>query len=218
MFEEPGSGAHGTATLRRVFHLQLRQSLQSARAFNLTLTELRADFLSPWIAGQTIEWSDRKWAPDQAKLTVYEGPELPPSEIGMGRGWANAARAGEDVTERVLSEQRQIARGGEPLQALKLATIGLCAQQPVNLVELPRLAAARWPQLRASECLALAEQTVWELLHERRASLVSDSGGVQAPVSKEHWRGGLLAWSSWGRADPGHPTLAIRAGPDAEQR
>ena len=142
-------------------------------------------FLQPWVAGQTIDWSGRKWAPDRAKLAVYQGPELRPDEIGMGRGWANAARSGEEVTARVLAEQDQIARGGQPLQALKLDRGGAVRRGAADPVQCCLRAAERWPQLRASECLALAEQAVWELLHERRVSLVSDRAGVHAPVGED---------------------------------
>ncbi len=192
-----------------MFHVELRQFPHSARAFNLTAEQLRASFLVPWVAGETLEWSERQWAPDRAKLAVYEGPELRPDELGMGRGWANAVRAGKEVTEQVLAEQQQLTRGGEPLTALKRAAAELCAERALALSELPRLAAARWPLLRASECVALAEQAVWELLHERRVSLVSDTAGVQAPVAEERWRASLLAWPSWA-TEPGGPVLAIR--------
>lgn len=200
-----------------MFHVELRQFPHSARAFNLTAEQLRGSFLRPWVAGETIEWAEHKWAPDRAKLSVYEGPELRNDELGMGRGWANAARSGEEVTERVLAEQDQAARGGEPLQALKAIAAVLCTREPVTLSVLPRHAAERWPLLRASECLALAEQAVWELLHERRVRLISDTAGVRAPVADERWRGELLAWSSWSAPEPGRGVLAIHSGPDAGQ-
>ncbi len=193
-----------------MFHLELRQSLHSARAFNLTEEQLRAGFLQPWVAGETIDWSDRKWAPDRAKLAVYEGPELRPDEIGMGRGWANAARSGEEVTARVLAEQDQIARGGQPLQTLKATAMERSTEAPLRLSALPSHAAERWPQLRASECLALAEQAVWELLHERRIGLISDRAGVRAPVAEDQWRRELLAWANWSADGPDEAALRIR--------
>jgi hypothetical protein len=199
-----------------VFHVELRQFPHSARAFNLTTEQLRASFLRPWVAGETFEWAERKWAPDRTKMTVYEGPELRPDEIGMGRGWANAARSGEEVTERVLAEQDQAARGGEPLRMLKQTVAELCAREPLVLTEVPRLAADRWPRQRASESLALAEQAVWELLHERRVSLLSDATGVQAPVAEDHWRDELLAWSSWSATESGRPVLRIQPASGAE--
>ncbi|MEA2157995.1 MAG: hypothetical protein QOD66_375 [Solirubrobacteraceae bacterium] len=180
-----------------MFHVELRQFPHSARAFNLSLEELRASFLSPWVAGRTLEWAQRQWAPDRAKLTVYEGPELRPDELGMGRGWANAARGGEEVTARVLAEEQQTSRGGEPLQALKLQAVELCAARPLRLAELPGLAEVRWPQLRASERLALAEQAVWELLHERRVTLVRELPAGRDPIAEADWQASLLAWASW---------------------
>jgi hypothetical protein len=193
-----------------VFHVELRQFPHSARAFNLTAEQLRASFLSPWVAGQTLEWSERQWSPDRAKLTIYEGPELRPEELGMGRGWANAARGGEEVTARVLAEEQQIARGGEPLQALKQELEELCAQTPQRLPAVATLAERRWPQLRASERLALAEQAVWELLHERRVTLVHEVPAGPEPIDESDWQASLLTWASWtGTAGAG--VLAIRA-------
>ncbi len=59
---------------------------------------------------------ERKWAPERAKLTIYEGPELRPDEIGVGRGWGNVTKYGTDVTGRLLSaetaEPTAGARGG----------------------------------------------------------------------------------------------------------
>jgi len=195
-----------------VFHVELRQFPHSARAFNLSLDELRASFLSPWVAGRTLEWAQRQWAPDRAKLTVYEGPELRPDELGMGRGWANAARGGEEVTARVLAEEQQTARGGEPLQVLKLELEALCAQAPQRLPAVAALAERRWPQLRASERLALAEQAVWELLHERRVALVRElPAGPEPgpePIAEADWQASLLAWASWTGTDAGAGALA----------
>ena len=81
-------------TLRVVFHVQFRQFPNVARAFNLTREELDSRILGPWARGEPIQWSDRRWSPERAKLTIYEGPELRPrrSDSG-GAGRTRRARA-----------------------------------------------------------------------------------------------------------------------------
>ena len=29
----------------------------------------------PWVRGQVVELGERRWSPERAKLTIYEGPE-----------------------------------------------------------------------------------------------------------------------------------------------
>ena len=85
-----------------MFHIELRQRPHTARAFNLSEEELSRRFLAPLRAGQTLAYGDREWEPAKTKLTIYEGRELGPEEIGLGRGWQNVARSGTEVTERML--------------------------------------------------------------------------------------------------------------------
>jgi len=106
-----------------VFHVQLRQFPNVARAFNLTREELDSQILVPWAAGEPVTWSDRKWPPDKARITIYEGPQLRTEEIGLGRGWANATRTGEDVTERVLTEAQRPSPRDHALTALREASL-----------------------------------------------------------------------------------------------
>ncbi len=88
-----------------MFHVELRQFPHQTRAFNLTREQLDARILRPWVSDGAVELDDRRWSSERAKLTVYEGPELSPDQLGLGRGWANVTRAGEDVTARVLAER-----------------------------------------------------------------------------------------------------------------
>ena len=78
-----------------MFHVELRQFPHQARAFNLTRDQLDARILGPWTSGRAIELDDRRWAPDRAKLTIYEGPELAlgSARDGAGLGERHAARA-----------------------------------------------------------------------------------------------------------------------------
>jgi hypothetical protein len=172
-----------------MFHVELRQFPHQARAFNLTREELEERILAPWAAGTAIELDDRRWPPDRAKLTIYEGPQLEPEDLGMGRGWGNVTREGEDVTARLLAE----AAHPPPVAELKREVLGRCAYRPLALGRLVELAGDRYPQARVSERLKLCEQAVWELLHEGAIRL--SRGG--APVDRDEWQGVLLRWEAW---------------------
>jgi hypothetical protein len=49
---------------------------------------------------------------NEATLTILEGPKLSMADLAMGRGWRNAQRRSDDVTERVLAAFRKGDRGG----------------------------------------------------------------------------------------------------------
>lgn len=88
-----------------MYHVELRKFPNTACAFNLDENELRA-IVEPWSRDRWIEVGERKWSPFEAQLTVLEGPHLAVEDLAMGRGWGNAQRHGEDVTERVLARAR----------------------------------------------------------------------------------------------------------------
>jgi glyoxylase I family protein len=85
-----------------VFHVELRQFPHTARAFNLSRERLHAQILVQWVRGNPVELDQQTFAPERAKLAIYEGPELQTVDMGMGRGWQNVVRSGEDVTDREL--------------------------------------------------------------------------------------------------------------------
>jgi hypothetical protein len=172
-----------------VFHVELRQFPHQARAFNLTREQLDAQILGSWVAGRAIELDDRRWSPERAKLTIYEGPQLAPNELGMGRGWGNVTRDGEDVTARVLAERAQ----PPPVAELKREVLDRCAYGPMPLRRLVELSGERYPRARVSERIALCEQAAWELLHEGAVRLVR----AGAPVERGEWQGVLLRWEAW---------------------
>src|SRR5438445_7825638 len=91
------------ASLHRMFHVELRQFPHNACSFNLTEAELFA-LVVPWSRERWVELGEREWSPHQARLTVLEGPRLPVEQLSMGRGWRNAQRQSEDVTERMLAQ------------------------------------------------------------------------------------------------------------------
>ena len=172
-----------------MFHVELRQFPHQARAFNLTRERLDARIVGPWASGVAIDLDDRRWSPERAKLIIYEGPHLAPEDLGMGRGWGNVTRDGEDVTARVLAERAQPSA----LAELKRDLLGRCGYGPVPIGRLVEFTAERYPRARVSERLALCEEAVWQLLHARELQLVR-SGSVVAP---EEWQEVLLSWEAW---------------------
>lgn len=173
-----------------MYHLKLRKSLNTACAFNLGEAELRA-FLEPWLRGQLVELGEREWNPAEARLTVLKGPRLAVQDLAMSRGWRNAERHGEDVTERMLAEAQAPAEPGStsnapggpsmtsgppaaapPLDVAPGDSVGgspeaqlgeLLGTDAAALLQAWRLAAQRRPELSPSESLALAERTLGSL-------------------------------------------------------
>jgi hypothetical protein len=128
-----------------------------------------------------VALEDREWEPARSKLAIYEGPEVPPADRGLGRGWATVTRAGEDVTARVLEE----ARGSVERFKAELLTHGR-----LTLREVVALAGESHPHARVSDRVALAERAVWELLHEGRLAL-------EGAAERDQWGPVLLRWESW---------------------
>jgi hypothetical protein len=172
-----------------VFHVELRQFPHQTRSFNLTREELDARILSPWVSGVAVELDDRRWVPDRARLTIYEAPVLAGDQLGLGRGWANVTRQGEDVTARLLAE----AAHPPPVAELKRELVGRAGGGSVAIATALELLRERYPQARVSERLALCEQAVWELLHEGAVELTRDGEAV----AREQWQSVLLDWDAW---------------------
>ena len=175
-----------------MFHLELRQFPHVARVFNLSREQLDARFAQPWVSGVVIEYEEHKWAPDRARLKIYEGPELRPDEIGMGRGWPTVGKTSREVTETVLAEAQRGAQARSSLATFK-AMLVTAAVTPMTFGEVIELTSREYPQWLASERLALAEQAIWEMLHQGSLAL-SDLDG---PVSRERWQPIMLDWSTW---------------------
>jgi hypothetical protein len=164
-----------------VFHVELRQFPHNFCRFNMSEQELRRSVLNAWARGQWLEFGERRWDPNQATVTVIEGPRLSMPELAMGRGWRNAQRAGTDVTERVLEAARRaqgsvspgveapeasvaasaLDRPPEPeAAALAAELVALLGDDPRSLVRAWHLALEHHPDRTPSECLALAEDFV----------------------------------------------------------
>jgi 2-iminobutanoate/2-iminopropanoate deaminase len=85
------------------YHVELRHFPRNVCRLNLSGEELWATVLAPWTADRLFELGELKWDPRQARLTILEGPHIPPDQLSMGRGWRTAQREGRDVTERLLA-------------------------------------------------------------------------------------------------------------------
>jgi hypothetical protein len=166
-----------------MFHVQLRQFPHNHSRFNLSDEELRS-ITELWVRGQWPEIGERKWNPQQAKLTVLESSQIPVQQLSMGRGWGYAQRHGKDVTQRVLSTASAALSGAAshppaPSSAVTptahTAGVGDPSEErepTISVVrpllgEGPRAAAllaawqqtaSRFPERSPSECLALAER------------------------------------------------------------
>ena len=172
-----------------MFHVELRQFPNQTRAFNLSREELEVRILQPWVSGVAVELDDRRWAPDRARLTIYEGPALAGDQLGLGRGWSNVTRTGENVTARLLAEVAQ----PPPVASLKHELVARLASGSLSLSDVVELVGEAYPQARVSERIALCEQAVWELLHEGAVQLTR----AGAPVGREEWQPVLLSWGAW---------------------
>lgn len=156
-----------------VYHVELRQFPHNMCRFNLSEQELLDTIVRAWAEEKWIEFGERKWNPHQARLTVLEGPHMAVEELAIGRGWRNAQRQSEDVTERVLERAREQAQRtrqdaqagamGAPGADADAQLLALLGADPAALLASWRLTAERRPELTPSEALALAEATLRSL-------------------------------------------------------
>jgi hypothetical protein len=165
-----------------MYHVELRQFPHNMSRFNLTDGELGV-IVEPWVRQQLVEFGERKWNPQQAKITILEGPHMPLEQLTMGRGWRAAQRDGEDVTDAVLAAAREAlaaaatapapglassassqaavaaAALADPL-ALGVQLASLLGEDPGRLLAAWREVAGRSTGLSPSESLALAERDI----------------------------------------------------------
>lgn len=86
------------------FHVEVSGGINHARAFNLSLAELRRQILEPWLTDRPVELGEHEWAPRESSLRILEGPHLDTPDLSFGQGWSNAERSAEDVTRRILEK------------------------------------------------------------------------------------------------------------------
>lgn len=173
-----------------MFHVELRQFPHVARVFNLEREELDQRFARPWASGAMVDEEERRWSPERARLTIFEAPELPLDEIGMGRGWATVGKTGTDVTATVLAEAQRGAQGRSTVDGFKAE---LRAAAPLSFAEVVELAGAQYPLWRVSERLSLSEQAVWELLHQGGLTV----HGPEGEIERQRWQAIVIDWSTW---------------------
>jgi hypothetical protein len=89
-----------------MYHVELRQFPHNMCRFNLTDAELRA-IVDPWALEKMVEFGERKWSSQTARITVLEGPQMSLDQLTMGRGWRAAQRQSQDITDAVLAAARQ---------------------------------------------------------------------------------------------------------------
>jgi hypothetical protein len=81
------------------------------------------------------------------------------------------------------------------VQSFKAELESRAATAPVSLEQVLSLAATQNPGRRVSEQLALVEQAVWELLHQRGLVIVR----ADEEVPEDEWQLLLLTLSTWTR-------------------
>jgi len=206
-----------------VYHLELRKFPHTVCRFNQSEQQLRA-IVVPWTNEEWIEEGERKWNSNEATITVLEGPKLSMPELAMGRGWRNAQRRSEDVTEHVLEafKQKRVepaeASAGAGIEAgsqlladsLALELLGLLDAGPAELSRAWALASERLGDAPAAEALALAEQAVRSLVGGGLVVLQAGGDGDGAGGGEEHVEARLRAVESWAGETAGSVAIARR--------
>ena len=176
-----------------MYHVELRQRPNVARAFNLSEDKLRSEFLAPLFGGKPFEYAGHEWDGRNAHVTILEGPQLAPNQLLLGRGWSNAEKLGVDVTQRILAESRTEAIRRELVRRSSERILGRIAAGPLELGDAPALVDDLLAGRPASDRYATAAQAAWELLHCGHAVLLDAAG---TPVARERWQELLLGWAS----------------------
>ncbi|HWD70687.1 MAG TPA: hypothetical protein VG293_10870 [Solirubrobacteraceae bacterium] len=165
-----------------MFHVEMRMGIQLVREFNLSERRLWLQFLQPLMADQDFTLEGHEFSPRQTRLKVYEGPELRPDQLGMGRGWQNVERSAGDVTERVLARAREHSARADPERAqpaaadlLRERLIGRLSAGPARAAEVLAMAAEMMPDSSDAERLQAAQEACWALL-ERGVAQLTPSG------------------------------------------
>jgi hypothetical protein len=176
-----------------VFHVQLRQRRNTASVFNLSQDDVRSRFVTPMVADRVFDFAEKQWNPRETQLTVLEGRQLRPDELGLGRGWPNAKRTGTEVTDQFLSDGRVRGPQIDPVTALEDRIAGRLAAGPLPLRELLAMTAEVMPGQTVGERMAVCERTVWESLQRGGRGLQIDG----APLPADAWRAQLLDVDAW---------------------
>jgi hypothetical protein len=137
------------------FHVEISGGLNHARAFNLSLDELRRQVLEPWLTNRPVDLGEREWAPRESSLRILEGRQLDPPDLSFGQGWSNAQRTAEDVTRRLLAETKPpklpdaFVVEAELPEATVAEMLGGQQAQPVPLGDVEKKLDGRDPEVAA---------------------------------------------------------------------
>ena len=162
----------------------------------MTRAELDARFVRPWVQGEMIEHDERRWAPERTRLKILEGPGCALDELGMGRGWGQATKGSEDVTDAVLAAGRSEAPARGPRSRRSRSRSPQRAAEPLALTEVMALAGGR-PSRLASLPNSSRRPS-------RRCGSCCTSGGWRCRggrgrIRRERWQEVVLRWSTWAR-------------------
>ena len=161
-----------------MYHIELRQFPHNMCRFNLSEQELLAPYRA--VGARAVDRAGRTQVePAPGQTDGARGTRAGLDQLKMSRGWRNAQRQSEDVTERVLAAAKQAAEatvaavvgdpGGlatgssAPRDASETGLLSLLGPDPAALLQAWRLVVERRPELSPSESLELAEETLTSL-------------------------------------------------------
>lgn len=193
-----------------MYHLELRKFPHVVCRFNQSEAQLRA-LVIPWTRQEWVEEGERKWNVNEATLTILEGPKLSMPDLAMGKGWRNAQKRSEDVTERVLggarkageAQQEQHGRAspgvvaatgkGADAGAAHVAHPGEAPSERAEARELDLLADSLGLELLALlDGGAVAPSRVWLMAQERLGGQGAAASAAEALALAERAVGSLL--------------------------
>lgn len=195
-----------------MYHVELREFPNNTHAFNIDADRLHEKILGPWFRDETFELGEQKWIPQRTTITILEGPELPLSRLGLGRGWTNALRGSKDVTAAVLEAakaaesatnraDRSVNPGGDGAKrepAIERDILARCAVGPLSLGAVWDRAEFVEPDASAGVRLVLAEVALKQLLGERRVELCRGDEPSAGAVAPDEVEAVLRAREAWG--------------------
>jgi hypothetical protein len=195
------------------FHVELKDQREIVRAFNLTEEQVRTQFVEPLRAGRMFMIEDKEFEPRKAQLIVIEGKnKLGIGELGLGQGWTNAVKRGEDVTKQFLSAtgaQQPATLTLELSGRLKERIRGRLAAGPLALGDGLGLTGDLLKGHRVSERLSTVEIAVWEMLHGGELTLHANAGAE--PLAKDQWEAVVLDPATWLAPGPDSPVISAIA-------
>lgn len=114
-----------------MYHLELRKFPKRVQRYNLSGSEV-GEIVIPWVQERAVELGEQRWSPHTATITIFEGAEVPPDLISLGRGWHTVERECEDVTDRVIAEARAAVASGQTGSAARPPGAPPAAQQSAS--------------------------------------------------------------------------------------